>query len=59
MLEGELLESRYTWPDDDKSSDSESEQPKMDLISETRLKNNDVLYINGKSRYTIMWEQIG
>lgn len=47
ILEGELVESRFAWPEEE-VIESDGEGQEMSLITETRLGLNEVLYINGE-----------
>lgn len=46
VLDGELIESRFAWPDE--NSIKGVEEQEMCRLSDTRMVENDVLYINGE-----------
>lgn len=45
MLDGELIESRFAWPDENQIIGAQSQE--MCRLSDNRMDLNDVLYING------------
>lgn len=47
ILDGELIESRYAWPEEDQMKENNGVGQEMKLISEARLGRDQVLYING------------
>lgn len=48
ILDGELFESRFAWPEQNQISGDQSRE--MCRLSDTVMKTDDVLYINGKLR---------
>jgi len=46
ILEGELVESRYAWPEENQMKQSSIRG--MSKLSESRMQTNNVLYINGR-----------
>lgn len=46
MLDGELIESRFAWPDQNQILGEQGRE--MCRLSDTLMKQDDVLYINGK-----------
>lgn len=46
MLDGELIETRFAWPDENKALNSVHKE--MDIQSKAKLGLNEVQYITGK-----------
>lgn len=46
VIDGELIESRFAWPDQDQILGANKQE--MCRLSDTRMAPNDVLYINGE-----------
>lgn len=48
ILDGELIESRFAWPDENVLKHSKNEGQEMKPSSEARVGLDSVVYINGK-----------
>lgn len=46
LLDGELVESRFAWPDESQLIGRESQE--MYRVSDTKMTKNNIVYINGK-----------
>lgn len=46
VLDGELIESRYAWPDEEQLIGRESQE--MYRVSDNKMTKNNIFYINGK-----------
>lgn len=46
VLDGELVESRFAWPDEDQLIGRDSQE--MYRVSDTKMTKNNIVYINGK-----------
>lgn len=46
MLDGELIESRFAWPDESQLIGRESQE--MYRVSDNKMTKNNIFYINGE-----------
>jgi predicted metal-dependent enzyme (double-stranded beta helix superfamily) len=53
VLDGELIEGRFAWPDEKTLAGAKSQE--MIRIMDTRMRVNDVVYIHGKSHASPIW----
>lgn len=54
VLDGELVESRFAWPEEDQLIGRESQE--MYRVSDTKMIKNNIVYINGKFNWSIFVE---